>query len=59
MSGKYGKHILSAMGALGQAGAYMVQTTPSGFQGNCTVTVLDYTSEMIAEGIKRFGTIRA
>lgn len=51
MSSKYGKHILSAMGALGQTGAYLAKK-------DFTVTVLDYTEEMIAEGIKRFGNIK-
>lgn len=50
MSGKYGRRVLSAMGAQGQAGAYMAG---KGYN----VTVLDYTHEMIAEGKKRFGGI--
>ena len=50
MSDKYGKNVLSAMGALGQAGAYMAE---KGYQ----VTVIDYTKEMIDEGRKRYGDL--
>lgn len=52
MSNKYGKSILSAMGALGQAGAYMAQR-------GCKVTVIDYTKEMINEGKKRYGNLNS
>jgi len=51
ISDKYGKRILSAMGAIGAAGAYMAR---NGY----IVTVLDYTEEMISEGKKRFGNIK-
>ena len=50
MSDKYGKRVLSAMGAIGEAGAYMAR---NGY----AVTVLDYTEQMIIEGKKRFGNI--
>lgn len=50
MSDKYGKSILSAMCAIGQAAAYMAN---NGYR----VTALDYTTEMISEGNKRFGSI--
>lgn len=50
MSDIYGKRVLSAMGAIGKTGAYMAQ---KGY----TVTVLDYTEEMITEGKKRFDRI--
>jgi hypothetical protein len=50
MSSKYGKNVLSAMGALGEAGAYM---TKKGYR----VTVIDYTKEMIDEGRKRYGDL--
>lgn len=47
----YGDRVLSAMGAVGQAGAYMAQ------KGFC-VTVLDYTNEMIQEGKKLYGGVK-
>ncbi len=47
----YGSKVLSAMGATGQAGAYMAQ---KGFD----VTVLDYTKEMISEGKKKYASIK-
>ncbi len=50
MSDRYGNNILSAMGALGQAGVYMAR---KGYK----VTVIDYTKEMIDEGRKRYGNL--
>lgn len=50
MSTNYGNKILSAMGALGQAGEYMARN-------GCIVMVLDYTKEMIEEGKKRYSKI--
>ena len=51
MGGKYGNRFLSAMGAIGKAGAYMAEKS-------YIVTVLDYTDEMVTEGKKRFGNIK-
>ncbi|MFH1005994.1 MAG: class I SAM-dependent methyltransferase [Candidatus Latescibacterota bacterium] len=50
MGSTYGKHILSAMGAIGQAGAYLAKK-------DCHVTVLDYTKEMIEVGRRQFSDI--
>lgn len=50
MSGRYGRRVLSPMCALGQTAATLAEA-------GCTVTALDYTPEMIAEGRKRYGHI--
>lgn len=47
---KYGIKVLSAMSAIGEAGAYMSQ------KGK-VVTALDFTKEMIEEGVRRFGNL--
>ena len=48
MSLRYGDKVLSAMAALGEAGAYLAER-------GIEVTALDYTQQMIDEGRCRFG----
>ena len=51
MASPYGRRILSAMGAIGEAGAYLAKR-------GCDVTVLDYTKEMIAAGKTKFAHVK-
>lgn len=47
---KYGKNILSAMSAIGEVGAFMAEC-------GLDVTALDFTKEMVEEGLRRYGDI--